>query len=59
MSDHECLHGLRDCVDHPKWSVAHRYGHWFAYAPYAVLNAGCFRTWREAFDHAYTHATEA
>lgn len=57
MSDHECL-GLRDCVVHPKWAVAHRHGLWFAYAPYAVGNAGYFRTWREAFDYAYTRAAE-
>ena len=55
MSDHECI-GLRDCVVHPKWAVAHRYGLWFAYAPYAAAYAGHFRTWREAYDFACRRA---
>ena len=59
MSDHECIEKLSYCVVHPKWVVAHRFGLWFAYAPYAVCNAGHFRTWREAFDYAYARATGA
>ena len=56
MSDHKCL-GLHHCVNHPKWTVTHGYGLWFAYAPYAFENAGYFRTWREAFDFARQEAT--
>ena len=58
MSDHECI-GLHYCVDHPRWVVARMHGLWFAYAPYAVLNPRYFRTWREAYDFAYTYATGA
>ena len=56
MSDHECP-GLHCCVVHPKWAVAHRYGLWFAYAPYAAAYSGYFRTWREAYDFACTRAS--
>ena len=56
MSDHKCL-GLRDCVVHPKWAVARRYGLWFAYAPYAAAYAGYFHTWREAYEFARREAT--
>ena len=56
MIRHECP-GLHCCVVHPKWVVAHRYGLWFAYAPYAAAYSGYFRTWREAYDFARQQAT--
>ena len=65
MSDHRCPYvgGLATCPDHPKWHVigapgrSHHY--WFAYAPNGVKHEAGFETWREAFDYAYAHATEA
>ena len=55
MSDHECPR-LSRCVVHPKWMVVHGHSLWFAYAPYAAVNAGYFRTWREAYDFACRRA---
>ena len=55
MTRHECP-GLSRCVDHPKWTVVHGYGLWFAYPPHTVLNPRYFRTWREAYDFARVRA---
>ena len=67
MSDHQCPYagGLATCPDHPKWHVLpyrflrrSRY-YWLAYAPNGVKHEAAFETWREAYDFAYTRATEA
>ena len=39
------------------WVVVHGYSLWFAYTPHTFLNAGSFRTWREAYDFARQEAT--
>ena len=65
MSDHQCpwIEGFATCPNHPKWHVigvpGHSHHHWFAYAPNGVKYEAGFETWPEAFDYAYTHATEA
>ena len=61
MSDHQCpwIGGLTTCPDHPKWHVRRGRYYWLVYAPNGVMHEAWFRTWREAFDYAYTHATGA
>ena len=61
MSDHQCPYvgGLATCPDHPKWSVLGVPGDWFVFAPRQTLPLLTLPTWREAFDYAYTRATEA